>query len=160
MNAPEVALIKRCPMCRSERPANELICRHEVDGVVCHWDLTNEPLVPVTVPPGDTAAAPDDTTVKGALRTCQNGHPMEAGDELCVVCGADVAQPPSDASTEPEPLPPGEDGDREEAPLETETVIDGWRLVRRLEPPTTNAPFQTFLVAAEGVDREGYLGAL
>jgi hypothetical protein len=81
---------------------------------------------------------------------------MEAGDELCVVCGADAAQGVVDASTEAAQPRRNQPDSSEETALESETVIDGWRLVRRLQQ-TTNTPFQSFLATTEEGNREGIL---
>lgn len=156
MNAPEVELIKRCPNCKSARPAGELICLQAVDGGFCHWDLSNEPLVSAAVPADQLEAQAGASTVQSGLRACQNGHPMEAGDELCVICGADVARTAGSAPVQPE-QPGQNERDAAEAAPETETVIDGWRLVQRLLAPTTSAPFQSFLADAEGANQEGLL---
>lgn len=157
MNAPEVELIKRCPNCKSERPASELICLQHMDGSFCHWDLSNEPLISATVPADQAEPSVTGAAVQNGLRTCRNGHPMEAGDELCVICGADVARTAGSMSTRPEQPGQNEQDTVEEAAPETETVIDGWRLVRRLQAPTASAPFQSFLAAAEGGNQEGLL---
>lgn len=121
-----------CPSCETERPPHETICEGTVQGRACGWDLTGVPIhapgwrpqpvvtrhpVPRGAPVAGDAGAP----------LCGNGHPMQPGDLMCLVCGAEPATAsPTDT---PEGVSPddadGTDGDGE-------THIDGWRLLREI----------------------------
>jgi len=63
---------------------------------------------------------------------------MDVGDELCIVCGADRGgiTPPGDVPA-PTPLP------------SSETIIDGWRLIRRQAALVADARFEGFLAQHE-----------
>lgn len=153
MNAPAPEFIKRCPNCHSVRPANELICLQEIDDKLCHWDLSREPIVSRAQP-----APPTDSFPDGQSRTCRNGHPMEPGDELCIVCGADSAGAVSDHQDGQPVVADSEGEDRPgRAEEHVETVIDGWHLFRRLEPIVDAASFRSFLARAESSGQDAQL---
>jgi len=134
-------LVRFCPICKSERPATELICENLTEQGSCHWELFNEPLYPEGQRPA--TAREDVAPPTEAMGQCQNGHPMGSGDQMCTVCGADPASsqeahPPT--STAPEAVAPLPD---------EETIIGGWRLLRRLPVLADDAQFETFVAQAE-----------
>jgi primosomal replication protein N'' len=133
MNVPVQELVKRCPGCGTDRPVTELYCEHLLQsGAVCDY-----PLADVRAGlPGGSMAPGGSSPVNGAPgQHCANGHAMDAGDQICMICGA---QPAPGTGLAPAV---GADGE----PPATATVIDGWRLVRRLPPPDSS-PWERFVV--------------
>lgn len=129
-------MIRFCPNCETERPLTETFCEGSRDGSACHWDLSTEEVRAPGVPP--TSA----TTLPGGLR-CPNGHAVGQGDLICVECGESVA-------TDPAPPPP------QDAPAPAEvTVIEGWRLGRRLA--SSGAVRERFLSTRDADSRSGVL---
>ncbi len=106
-------LVRICPNCGSERPATEVFCQADYPGGMCNWSLYDvQPTTPGIQEPTIEPMLPEEAA--GSERLCVNGHPVSAGDLLCPICGADIA---SDV-----PEPP-----------RSATVIDGWRVVDRLD---------------------------
>jgi primosomal replication protein N'' len=81
-------MIRFCPRCETERPVTEFLCEGEFRGEPCHWDLAAEPIRQEGGRPTD--AQPEKIIEEQPLR-CVNDHPMEVGELLCSVCGADRA---------------------------------------------------------------------
>ena len=130
--------IRVCPNCHSERPVHEVECENVTDGGPCGWPLFDEPIQA----PGATHAPPAGApapTAQPAL-VCENGHPLEGGDQLCLECGA------GPAVLSPAPPPP-----ETEAVAEGPTSIDGWPLEARL-PQVEGEPWERFLVTREDSD--------
>lgn len=137
-------MIRFCPNCATERELGESFCEGEVEGGVCDWPLSSLPIRPPGWRP-PVASTPEPAQL---LFACANGHPAEAGDLICSVCGEDVAAAPAAGSlvetttgTEPETgngagSPGVADVATPEAVPPTETSVSGWRLLRRL--PTTS----------------------
>src|SRR5438105_1657138 len=107
-------LIHICPNCGSERPATEVSCQADYQGETCNWSLLDVPLAILGAPQPAMELIPPAEEA-GSGRLCVNGHPVSDGDLLCPLCDADVA------SAVPAPPPPNV------------TVIDGWRVVKRLD---------------------------
>lgn len=122
-------LIRFCPSCQTERELHEVVCQGTIDGNDCGWDLAGEALhppgwrPPVIVVPIPTP--PPQATVE-ELR-CENGHPMDPGDLMCLECGASTANGGSVGA--PEPPTEGEDV--------VQTTIDGWALLRQMTSTDT-----------------------
>lgn len=93
---------------------------------------------PLVVVPIDSAAQP-------APHQCANGHPMEAGDLMCPVCGADEES--NTAPLVPVDAPPAQSN----AP----TVIDGWRVFRKIS--TDEGLRDRFQVGEVDSDKRGVL---
>ena len=136
-------LVRLCPNCRTERPVSELSCEGPLDGNACNWDLTNEPVIQAG---GAPAQAPEPPPVPVGRR-CLNGHSLDPGDEICLICGLDPA-PDTAAPDTGAPEPPAP----EEPPPE-ETVIDGWHVLRRVS--AADKPWERFVV--RGSDRDAQL---
>lgn len=135
MSPDDSALVRRCPGCSTERPAAELTCEHVFpDGTSCHWDLTAEPIYSRgSNPEGDAPAAPPQPAPQ-----CRNGHAMGEGDELCLICGSDREEAaPADGEPRSADMPA------------TETIIDGWRLLRRQAALVPDARFESFIAQHE-----------
>jgi hypothetical protein len=132
-------MMRFCPHCETERPLDEFVCLGEVDGQSCNWDLTQAPVRPAGWRPRVAEpAAPQALT--GAA--CPNGHPVDAGDLICGVCGADLDAAVSDP------------GAASRAPAGA-TSIGGWRLERRLV--ASNAVREFFVAVSEESGREALL---
>lgn len=133
-------LVRVCPICGTERPGGELQCEAVVNGIECGWSLIDEPLRPAeTSTPRAVPTASGSHPAPGHL--CENGHALEDGDQLCLLCGAGPANPVGEQ-------PNTGDG---EVQLETVTTIEGWPLIRRL-PIVSGEPWERFLVVREDGD--------
>lgn len=115
--------IRKCPGCRDERSVEEVLCGG------CGWDLTQEPLRL----PGQVDRIPESAAPSISIRHCLNGHPLDPDDEMCFSCGATAAI---------EGVP------AEQSPTSTETIIDGWTAIDRLETPSE--AFESFIVERHG----------
>ncbi|QJI29218.1 DUF4011 domain-containing protein [Pseudomonas sp. ADAK18] len=110
-------MIRFCPNCQTERSLAELFCEGSVHEQPCGWDLSSVAIQQAGWRP-QTVVTVEVAEQQTALQ-CSNGHPMEAGDLMCMVCDAE----------------PATDAPAEEVPVETtssETLIDGWRLLRQI----------------------------
>jgi primosomal replication protein N'' len=118
-------MIRFCPSCRSERSLGEVACGGLVEGQLCGWDLSDVP-----IRPAGSGALPAQTVPRAvpAHNTCSNGHSLSPGDIVCVECGLEpqTATPATPPPVEDQAVDPAADLAR------AETIIDGWRLVRRL----------------------------
>src|SRR5205085_220613 len=119
-----------------ERPITETFCEGTLeDGSICQWDLSNEAIHA----PGQAAPPPPAPP----LLLCPQGHPVGSGDLICPVCEAVVESPmpaPLREPVQPEPV--------------EETVVEGWRLTRRL--PASSAVRARY-VAVDSNGRQGVL---
>ncbi|KAF0865584.1 AAA domain-containing protein [Pseudomonas sp. LD120] len=119
-------MIRFCPNCQTERSLAEIFCEGQVDHRVCGWELSAEAIHPEGWRPQPvvTLAAleppPQVVADSGSPLRCGNGHAMADGDLMCLVCGADPLAP----EQQPSAAPP--------AAADSETVIDGWRLLRQI----------------------------
>lgn len=174
-------MIKFCPNCRTERPPTESFCEGVVDGGPCDWPLSSQPLRPEGWRPEEVASAVPSPAV--TLR-CVNGHDVDAGDIICPACGGDVAEPSAGNAGETigEPAVPlsnpgvvgmrgqdvpeaagiqdrdelgSTDGAAPEAGSTSETVVAGWRLIRRLR--ATSQVRERYEVVHEADGREAVL---
>lgn len=134
-------MIRLCPNCQTERPVTEYFCEGMVEGHNCGWDLSSVDVAlpgrpqPAPVPPAPTPSHP----------TCRNGHPNSPGDLICSTCGEILDEPVPPAS-QPEP-------DTEQSPAET--IIDGWRLLDRIESSSTVR--ERYTAVQESSGRRGVL---
>jgi primosomal replication protein N'' len=121
--------VRLCPRCKTARPAEEFVCEGTFHGTPCRWDLFNE----IPIPEGSEAAptGPSASPTRAQERTsseashCRNGHPLEPGDFMCMVCGE-----PATASAQPAP-PSG--------PVDAARVANGWVLGALLEATAEGA---------------------
>lgn len=151
-------MIRFCPNCRSERPPSETFCEGEVAGSPCDWPLSSQPLRPEGWRPEQAAAA---STVTAPTSRCVNGHAVGPGDILCAECGGDIAEEADGASL----LEEADGSDADPAAAEgvadsgavgaAETVVAGWRLIRRL--PTTSQVRERYEVVHGDDGREAVL---
>jgi primosomal replication protein N'' len=139
-------MFRFCPQCKTERPLTELFCEGEVSVRRCGWSLSDEPL-------RQAGWSPTNLITEEAVRTervqalCTNGHPLAAGDFICLTCGADRAAPPTAVS-------PQQPTDTQSADV-TETSIDGWRLLRQIS--STARVRDRYLAQHEGNAVQGVL---
>lgn len=151
-------MIRFCPNCRSERPPSETFCEGEVDGSPCDWPLSSQPLRPEGWRPEQAAAA---GPVAEPTSRCVNGHAVDAGDIMCAECGGDIADGADGAAAAAEADQPGSapagrnDAINAAAAAVTETIVAGWRLIRRL--PTTSQVRERYEVIHTDDGREAAL---
>lgn len=149
-------MIRFCPNCRTERAPSETFCEGEVDGAPCDWPLSSQPLRREGWRPEQASPT---TSVAPTVRLCVNGHPVDTGDMMCAECGGDVAEgteadTPAGATRGTDPDATEDDGGRG-ADAATETVVAGWRLIRRL--PTTSQVRERYEVVHSEDGREAVL---
>jgi hypothetical protein len=113
-------MMRFCPNCRTERPVEEWFCEGVVDTAPCQWELSALPIREVGDRPQEIVTQ-DERLLLSAGLLCTNGHQINAGDLMCLTCGADPAS--NEDATVPTALLP---------PISEETQIDGWRLTRRI----------------------------
>ncbi|WP_235837914.1 AAA domain-containing protein [Chitinasiproducens palmae] len=112
------------------------------------------------------AATRDDAAVAvtaddGAGLHCVNGHPMHAGDLLCLVCGGDPSPTPSSAqASEPAARSTVSRADAAaiastDAAAAGETQIDGWRLLRQIA--STDGVRERYLARHRDTGRQAVL---
>jgi primosomal replication protein N'' len=121
---------KICPDCEQRRPHHEIFCQTVREaGCLCGWNLTDVPIdVPNPVPP--CPAAEDGPA-------CVNGHPLNAGDYICRICGANPRAPAESGA--PEAL--GE-GPQEPYQVPEVSIIGGWEVLSRLSSSGTTDCFR------------------
>jgi primosomal replication protein N'' len=112
--------VKICPRCHQERRPNEMSCESVVDGMECRFPLED---VEIRVAGSGPIAGPTTAAPAG---TCANGHSIEPGDEVCLICGADATAAPAGPSTGFGETPQA----GYSAWPETVTIIDGWSVER------------------------------
>jgi serine/threonine protein kinase len=137
--------VKICPRCRQERRPNEMSCEGIVDGLECKFPLED---VEIRV-----AGSGSNATLSGARElTCTNGHSIEPGDEVCLICGADTsagsASPTIGLGETPQ--------DGYSAEPVTATIIDGWSVERSVSSRGNDA-VDRYVVSQEPASREALL---
>lgn len=92
-----MSLIKICPKCKEARPPGEIVCGSGADGGKCGYPLYDiSPVLPV--PPEEITACAISASSQSDPATCANGHPMEAGEFMCGICGETSAAVPDTAA--------------------------------------------------------------
>ncbi len=104
--------VRPCPRCGSARPADEYVCQGRWKEEICGWSLYDVLPVPADAPPPGPkmlAMPPPEAVPPGGAggAVCRQGHPLEPGEFMCMVCGEPAAQAhgqtPTDAGVEPAP---------------------------------------------------------
>lgn len=131
--------IRICPQCGSERPASELHCESIWNGGPCQWPLVDEEIRVRGAAPA--RAADTAPPVAAVVRQCANGHEIDAGDLLCLTCGAEAAE------AAPAPAAPTQ-------PAEA-TVMDGWQVTARIPPK--DEPWERLIVKQEATGRRALM---
>jgi primosomal replication protein N'' len=137
--------VKICPRCRQERRPNEMSCEGVVEGLECKFPLED---VEIRVAGSGAIAGP----TAGPVLTCANGHLIEPGDEVCLICGADAIAVPAVPATGFGETP--QDGYSAE-PVAA-TIIDGWS-VERTASSRGNDAIDRYVVLREPGSREALL---
>ncbi|MGO8847120.1 MAG: AAA domain-containing protein [Methylocella sp.] len=114
-----------------------------VDGSVCEWMLTDEPILQAGE--GATPPQPASPPPSTPSRHCANGHSIPEGDEICLICGGDPVQEPQEPARPLLPEPP------------TEKVIDGWRVLGRTGRTNPTEPWDRFIVQRDPDTAEALL---
>jgi len=126
-------MIRFCPNCHTERGLHELFCEGEVGTHPCGWDLAGEPIHADGWRPRilrtqeEVSEVPHDARVEAL---CSNGHALDAGDLMCLECGAEPAT--GDAPAMPRAADAAPDAASDADAATAETVIDQWRLLRQI----------------------------
>lgn len=110
--------VRYCPNCHTERSIRETLCRGELEGGRCAWDLTSIPVSHSGQRP-DLFVSTNNNTVSHLSMGCPNGHSVEPGDFLCPDCGEELV-----SLSDPLPSQNSEISN-----------ISGWQLERRLNAP-------------------------
>lgn len=125
-------MIRFCPNCHTERQLGEMFCEGQVADGPCGWDLSSEAIQPEgwrpqpVVTQATLAQIASEAALVLSAPACENGHAMDAGDLMCHVCGAALATEPAQAPA------PHSVQETDEAQPTSETLIDGWRLLRQI----------------------------
>ncbi|WP_447753274.1 AAA domain-containing protein [Sphingopyxis fribergensis] len=139
-------MIRFCPNCETERPADESFCEGRVGDLPCGWGLTGLPLRPEGWRPA--IPAPPEPAGAPVARHCGNGHPAAPGDLLCDICGEDIVD-----GDDGEPAGDAEGGHGDEAG--EPTVVDGWPILDRR--PAAAEIEQRFTTVRESDGQEALL---
>jgi primosomal replication protein N'' len=144
-SAAPLAYVRVCPNCGSERPVGEMVCEASPGGAGCGWSLADAAIRVAGMANPQPPAAESPPL---AVRHCTNGHALDAGDEMCHVCGADPAP------AEVDPVTP-----RDNAPAEgpPPTIIDGWVAEQRLPPAAGDEPWERLVVSRASAARRALL---
>lgn len=124
--------IRFCPNCKTERSIDEVICKGDIDGSPCEWQLSD---VPITESGTARPALPISITDQPNIeqRTCQNGHPVSPGDLICPICHVEL---------------------KEEGSSEiSETIIGNWRIQKNISIP--GSVRECYITIRDSDEREG-----
>lgn len=149
-------MMRFCPNCGTERSVLEWFCEGLVNNAPCNWELSNLPIRASGDRPQEIVTkegAP--TVVVPAGLQCIGGHPMNEGDLMCLVCGADAAVQGTSVedNTDTEPEQPASGTIVEPTPEETQ--IDGWRLQRSIS--STDGVRERYICQHRDTNRQAVL---
>ena len=136
-----MAMMRFCPNCQTERSLQEIFCEGTINGQPCGWDLSAVTISEAGWRPQSVVTV-NDVLPQNHVALCVNGHIMEAGDLICMECGADLAETTEiDSSENREQLP----SDQEEHVTDAQiTTIDDWQLLQLINQ--TDGVRQRYLV--------------
>lgn len=143
-------MMRLCPKCETERPIYESFCEYLSGGVPCDWPLADVPIRPQGWRPARAEPGSSGTTV-----VCVEGHPMAEGDLICPTCGSDPSSARAEATAEGAGTARAETARTEAETAAEETLVAGWRLLRRL--PTSSHVRERFETVHEADRREAVL---
>jgi hypothetical protein len=132
--------IRHCPQCGSDRPASEVHCENLWNGGQCQWPLSDEEIRVA----GEAAPRAAETPPVETARRCATGHEIDAGDLLCLTCGAEAVETAKTAEAAPPAPPPAE-----------QFVLDGWQVTERV--PTKDEPWERFVVEEAATGRRALM---
>lgn len=116
-----MSMIRFCPNCLTERGLHEIFCEGLINDHQCGWDLSREPIRTSGWRPAQVVTVeqlpPISTTIPTQV-LCVNGHPMDEGDIICLICGATLTDNSPALSAENSP--------------QQETCINEWRLLNKI----------------------------
>ena len=138
-------MIRLCPNCNTERPLTELFCEGTIDGHNCGWDLS---AVDITAP-GARGNKPTEVRTPPGNPSCRNGHPNFPGDLICGICGEPIEASHVESTQDERERP------SETQPPESETMIDGWRLLNRIA--SSSGVRERFVALRDSDGRRGVL---
>lgn len=118
-------MIRFCPNCETERPADESFCEGFVGDVQCAWPLSSVPLRAEGWRPAPASTVAGDAPAPASAQ-CPNGHPAALGDLICKICGEDINDAGEGGSGVDVPAAAGDEA------ADTPTSIDGWTILDRL----------------------------
>jgi primosomal replication protein N'' len=133
-------LVKRCPRCRGKRPLTEMVCGGAFQDRNCKWNLFEVLPTPETLEqePQWSEATSVQTAAPASGGLCRNGHPLEPGDFLCMVCGEatiSTSTPSEPASTEG-----------------TVRTVNGWQLISPMD--VVSGESDLYLATCDHSDRQ------
>lgn len=145
-----MSYVRPCPRCGDARPAEEFFCEGKVHDKACGWSLIDVLPVPASAARTEPSAKPAEASVPeptagAANGRCRNGHSMEAGEFMCMVCGEPAAVEPINSTPEecvdtPSEKPP-------------QRVVHGWTLGTELG--VISGESDLFLATKESADAIG-----
>ncbi|SUB84274.1 Uncharacterized conserved protein [Pragia fontium] len=148
-------MMRFCPNCHTERALTEIFCEGSVDHHACGWDLSSEPIhaegwrpIPIVSAQDVILEIPPVAPLEPSALHCQNGHSMDEGDLICMVCGADAAAP-SDTVAIPAPILANNTTNPDI------TDIGGWQILRRVN--RSDSVRERYLVQRQQDQRRGVL---
>ena len=119
-----MAMMRFCPNCQTERSLHEIFCEGVINGDVCGWDLSSVTISETGWRPQNVITV-NDVLPGNPVARCVNGHIMDAGDLICMECGADLANIDSSENTEQI------SSNQEELVTDSHiTTIDNWQLLQ------------------------------
>ena len=145
-----MSYVRPCPRCGDARPAEEFFCEGKFHDQACGWPLIDVLPVPEAVARTEPAAKPAEAsaaepTAGAASGRCRNGHPMDAGEFMCMVCGEPAAVEPIDSTPVEWANTPGE--------KPPPRVVHGWTLGTELG--VISGESDLFLATKESADAIG-----
>lgn len=142
-----MSYVRPCPRCGDTRPAEEFFCEGKFHDKACGWPLIDVFPVPEAAvrtepsakPAEESVAEPAASAVNGR---CRNGHSMEPGEFMCMVCGEPAAVESIDSTPE----------ECADTPCEKPPprVVHGWTLGTELG--VISGESDLFLVIKESAD--------
>lgn len=141
-----MSYVRHCPRCGEARPAGELVCQGQFQAQLCHWSLLDVLPMPIGAVPLEQPvrpAAPTSASPVAAIANvhCRNGHPVEPGEFMCMVCGEPAAPPTPAPVSDTCPASPI-------ASPAMPRVFNGWRVESELA--VISGESDLFLAVREG----------
>lgn len=103
------------------------MCEADFNGTTCGWDLVDQPIKVVQISSTEVAQ-------QTRASVCMCGQPFNAGDVVCLACGADLTGEPAPGVIDVSP-----------------TTIEGWEVQRRLEDEESSESFEVLKGETSGV---------
>ena len=151
-------MMRFCPNCHTERPLIEIFCEGQINHQLCSWDLSAEPIHaegwrPIPIVVQASVENIDTETILSTEFHCVNGHAMDAGDLMCLVCGADAADSPIEQNDNR--INNLEAANIDAIAIIETTIIGDWQLLERINQ--TNSVRERYRVQHQIDGRQGVL---